>query len=151
MDHATALGCTLGKSVTKRTDVLVAFDPASSSGKAAKARSYGVPILSTRQFAAARRGDVLEAQGSALDAMKVVTCPDCHVTWTVSARSGTRATRRCNDCASIISATPAAQDPALLARPAQPVDEVLTCESCGRTWGRERTRGRKPARCPDCR
>jgi DNA polymerase-3 subunit epsilon len=146
--HATALGCSLGKGVTKRTDILVAFDPASSSGKAAKARNYGIPILSTSQFAAARVGDAIEAKRSALDAMKVVTCPDCHVTWTVSARSAARTTRRCEECSSIVGAMLADQD----ATPSTaPVDEVLVCEGCGRSWSRERTRGRKPARCPACR
>ncbi|MHB8398004.1 MAG: HIRAN domain-containing protein [Candidatus Limnocylindrales bacterium] len=38
--------------------------------------------------------------------------------------------------------------------PSHPVTgetEVLTCQSCGRTFERVRTRGRKPTRCPDCR
>lgn len=50
-----------GGNVTENTDLLVAYDTASSSGKAGKARSYGVPIISTTQFAAARAGDRLEA------------------------------------------------------------------------------------------
>lgn len=29
--------------------------------------------------------------------------------------------------------------------------ETLTCESCNKTWERERVRGRKPKQCPDCR
>lgn len=136
MAHATALGCSLGEGVTKRTDIVVAFDAASSSGKAAKARSYGIPILSTSQFAAARVGDAIEAKGSVLDAMKVVTCPDCHVTWTVSARSGARSSRRCAECSSIAGATPADQAaPPSIAL----VDEVLFSEGCGRSWSRERT------------
>jgi phage FluMu protein Com len=28
--------------------------------------------------------------------------------------------------------------------------ETLTCASCGRTFERSRTRGRKPLKCPDC-
>lgn len=29
--------------------------------------------------------------------------------------------------------------------------ETLTCESCNKTWERERVRGRKPKQCPDCK
>lgn len=103
--QAQAYGLTVGKNVTKRTDMLVAFDAESASGKAAKARSYGVPILSTAQFAAARPGDLLEAHGSTVEAMKVVTCPDCHATWTVPVRSGVRTSQRCDECTSIPPST----------------------------------------------
>ena len=38
-------------SVTKTTcDLLVAADPASTSGKAQKARQYGIPVISVRDF-----------------------------------------------------------------------------------------------------
>jgi DNA polymerase-3 subunit epsilon len=41
-------------SVTKKTcDLLVAADPESGSGKAQKARQYGVAIMSVEQFLAA--------------------------------------------------------------------------------------------------
>lgn len=29
--------------------------------------------------------------------------------------------------------------------------EVLTCQACGGSFERERVRGQKPRRCPDCR
>lgn len=133
-----------GGNVTENTDLLVAYDTASSSGKAGKARSYGVPIISTTQFAAARAGDRLEAEGAALEAMKVVTCTDCHTTWTVSARSGAQANRRCDDCSPV--ATRATQTPMQTI----PAAEELRCSACGRTWVRQRVRGRKPRLCPEC-
>lgn len=47
---AREAGATPVRSVTKRTDVLVAADPESMSGKAAKARHYKLPILSVPEF-----------------------------------------------------------------------------------------------------
>lgn len=28
--------------------------------------------------------------------------------------------------------------------------EILKCDSCGKNWNRQKTRGRKPKLCPDC-
>ena len=47
---ARSLGYVPG-SVTKKTKLVVAADPNSQSGKAAKARSYGVPIITEEAFA----------------------------------------------------------------------------------------------------
>lgn len=96
--YALQLGLNVLANVTKKSDLLVAFDTASSSGKASKARAYGVPVVSTALFAVTALGDVLEGEGSAVEAKKVVTCPDCHTTWTVSAKSGAQRSRRCADC-----------------------------------------------------
>ncbi len=105
VDKARDHGLAVAKSVTKRTGLLIAFDPDSASGKADKAHSYGVPIISTAQFAAARPGDTLEAHGSSVEAMKAITCPNCHVTWTVPARSRAQTSRPCNACASLTATT----------------------------------------------
>lgn len=48
--RATAVGLALG-GVTKRTRLLVAADPDSLSGKAGKARQYGIPIVTENAFA----------------------------------------------------------------------------------------------------
>jgi len=96
--RAEGLGLVVGKGVTKATDLVVAYDTESNSGKAAKARSYGVPLVSTAAFATVTIGDALEAEGSSVEARKVITCPDCHATWTASARSGERTMKRCSDC-----------------------------------------------------
>lgn len=146
--RAKTLGMTVGGNVTKKSDLLVAYDTSSTSGKAGKARSYDVPIISTAQFASAGAGDRLEAQGSTMAAIKVITCSECHVTWTVPARSRAQSGRRCDDCASV-RRTPTTPRP----RPSwldESVAEELVCSGCGQAWARERTRGRKPHRCPDC-
>lgn len=145
--HANDLGMSVGGNVTKATDLLVAYDTSSTSGKAGKARSYNVPIISTAQFATAQTGERLDAEGSAVEARKVITCPDCHATWTVPARSGAQSSRRCDDC-STVERPPAT--PRLPRPPSPTAIEDLTCSVCGRSWVRERVRGRKPHRCPDC-
>lgn len=146
--RAAELGLTVGGNVTKKTNLLVAGDVSSSSGKALKAHSYSVPIISAAQFATAELGDEIDAETTAIEAKKVVRCPDCHTTWTVSARSGAQNTRRCNACAGV--------RPDRSTRPAptkaveSPATETLNCLDCGRAWTRDRVRGRKPHRCPDC-
>ena len=158
IDQAQDYGLTVGQNVTKRTDLLIAADPESASGKASKARSYGVPIISTAQFAAARPGHRLEGHGSTVEAMKVITCPDCHATWTVSARSRAQTSLRCDDCAPITKRAnrtqtgpaPKTRPQGAEPKPTEPVMEDLVCDACGRTWRRERKRGRKPSRCHDC-
>jgi DNA polymerase-3 subunit epsilon len=148
--HAERLGMTVGQNVTKSTDLLVAYETASSSGKAGKARSYGVPIVDTAQFATAQAGDPLDAQGAAVESKKVVTCPDCRATWTVSARSGARSSRRCEQCSSVTAGSATPVPDAHLNAPAQSNVEVLVCGQCGCTWSRERVRGRKPRLCREC-
>jgi DNA polymerase-3 subunit epsilon len=137
---AEAMGLIVGKGVTKKTDLLVAVEPDSNSGKAAKARSYDIPIISNAQFHAASVGDTIEGHGSTVAAKKVITCPDCHATWTVAAASGAKSSQRCVDC---VGAAMRAPDHST-------AEEELICGACGRTWTRPRTRGRKPTNCPDC-
>jgi DNA polymerase-3 subunit epsilon len=52
---ASALGLLPG-SLTKKTTILVAADPNSMSGKAAKARAYGIPIVNESGFASLIEG-----------------------------------------------------------------------------------------------
>jgi DNA polymerase III subunit epsilon len=47
---AEKFGLVAQRSVTKKLDFLVAADPLSLSGKACKARTYGIPILSEKEF-----------------------------------------------------------------------------------------------------
>lgn len=148
--HAAALGLAVQESVTKHTDLLVAYDPASASGKAAKARSYGVPIVSTEQFSAAGPGARLEAHTSAVEARKVVVCPDCHATWTVPARAGGRTSRRCDACSGVADMKMARITASGATRADGGTVEELVCAACSRRWTRQRVRGRKPTRCPDC-
>ena len=147
--HAAALGLTPATNVTKTTDLLVAADPASTSGKAAKARNYGLPIVSSTAFFAATAGVQLEAAGASVEARKVITCPDCHTTWTVSAGSSAQKSKRCDQCASA-AATPRGTRQSASAERQAPAFEELTCTTCGQTWTRQRIRGRKPLHCPEC-
>lgn len=143
--HARHLGMEVLAGVTKATELLVAADPESNSGKAGKARRYGIPVLDAAAFARARPGEVLEASGSSVEQLKVVTCPDCLATWTVPAASGAQRSRRCDDCGPVRATPPRRSSPA-----AVPAVEVLACEACGQSWERRRVRGRKPTRCPAC-
>jgi DNA polymerase-3 subunit epsilon len=49
-DLVQQTGLTCG-GITKKTKVVVAADPDSQSGKAAKARSYGIPVITEAAFA----------------------------------------------------------------------------------------------------
>jgi DNA polymerase-3 subunit epsilon len=49
-DRGRAAGLQVGKGVTKKTRLLVAADPDSLSGKARKARGYGIPIVTEAAF-----------------------------------------------------------------------------------------------------
>ena len=145
-DRPRAVGASHARLSLPLTDLLVAYETSTASGKATKARSYSVPIVTTGTFASARLGDHLEAETSAVEAKKVVTCPDCHATWTVSGKSGGQSSRRCPDCATTSSPTKVPEAVSL----ADATAETLECSACGRAWNRERVRGRKPHRCPDC-
>lgn len=60
---ARAIGLEPVRSVTKKgCDVLAAADPASLSGKAAKARGYGIPIVGVADLLAASLDDTIAAQ-----------------------------------------------------------------------------------------
>lgn len=153
--RARQLGLEPVRNVTKSTDVVFAVDAASQSGKAAKARRYGVPVVEVGQFLTSVVGDVLAGSMSG-EARKVVMCPDCHVTWTVPAKSGTHTSKRCLEC---VQVTPPAPAPPVRLPPstepaggtwAPPVVEWLTCRRCTTVWARQVVRGRKPHHCPQC-
>lgn len=104
--HAGSLGLEVQSGVTKKTDLLVAADPESNSGKAAKARRYGIPVIGAERFASMRAGDTLEGAGKTVAELKVITCPDCFTTWTVPAASSEQRSKRCTDCATISRSRP---------------------------------------------
>lgn len=133
-DNATKSGC----------DLLVASDPASQSGKAAKARKFGIPIVSVEDFLAAREEGSSMAATSLASAGTALVCVRCGASW-LSARGST--TPICAECR-----TETPSRPGFPTRPgAEEQIETLTCEICGSTWDRPRTRGRKPLRCATCR
>jgi hypothetical protein len=139
--------------VSKATNLVFAADPLSRSGKAAKARKYGIPVMSIDAFLDAEIGDALEVSGS-VESLKVVTCPECHVTWTVPATSSAQTRRRCNDCAPLPNApvvksrTP--NDAGATSVWSAPAIEWLNCRSCTSVWSRQISKGRKPHFCPTC-
>ncbi|WBB52466.1 exonuclease domain-containing protein [Verrucosispora sp. WMMD573] len=61
-EEATAAGLRVGDRVTKKTRLLVAADPDSMSGKAEKARQYGIPIVHPTAYKQMLAG--LEAPGA---------------------------------------------------------------------------------------
>ena len=164
--HAQQLGLRPVASVTKTgCDLLVAADSASASGKAAKARRYGIPIVSAADFLAATAGQSLAGVATAVGIADTLTCASCGRAWT-RPRSAARKPTTCAGCASFEGSDPAepvvhasqAQKP-LGQRPrgsdhlssAPDVTESLLCLTCGVTFERPRTRGRKPKACPSCR
>lgn len=164
--HAQQLGLRPVASVTKSgCDLLVAADSASSSGKAAKARRYGIPIVSATDFLAATPGQSLAGVATAVGIADTLTCASCGRAWT-RPRSATRKPTTCPDCPSLkgaghaepgAQASPAPRPPAERTGSSDPlsseaaVTESLLCLTCGATFERPRTRGRKPKACPSCR
>ena len=145
---ARDLGLEARGGVSKSTDLVCAADVNSRSGKAAKARKYGIPVITVDEFLTAKIGDVLSASGS-VESLKVITCPDCHATSTVPATSRAQSTKRCSECAPLPSSgiEPTGK---VHSTWAAPVVEWLTCRRCTAAWSRQVSRGRKPHFCPTC-
>jgi inhibitor of KinA sporulation pathway (predicted exonuclease)/ribosomal protein S27E len=128
-------------------DVLVAADPASRSGKASKAHKFAVPIVSVSDFLSIQGpGASVPATTFARSAVALV-CTRCGDSW-LATRSSSKP--MCATCKGEAEPTPR-PTPAATTEPPSRTIETLICESCGRTWQRERSRGRKPHRCPSCR
>lgn len=153
--YAVSLGLSVASGVSKGTSFVCAADPATTSGKATKARRYGIPVITVDEFMHAQVGDVLASSGAGQVGLKVVTCRDCLATWTVPATVNASASRRCDPCAEIAKVSTASRP----ARPtvraavdpwAPPTVEWLSCRRCTTTWARQVTRGRKPHLCPTC-
>lgn len=140
--------------VSKSTDLVIAADDRSLSAKAEKARRYGIPLMTIESFVEAEIGDRVEVSTSSLG-LKVVMCPDCHVTWTVPATSATPARRRCAECV-ILNREPGLRSARSIQTQtsatawAPPVVEWLTCRGCATVWSRQTAKGRKPHYCPSC-
>jgi DNA polymerase-3 subunit epsilon len=152
-EFAAEAGLVVQHGVSKSTQLVAAADTQSGSGKAQKARSYGIPIVSVDDLLHAGWKGAVPTIGAQV-ALKVITCPVCLATWTVPATQAGATSKKCSDCSSVATqpAAPRLHKP----RPAPgnpwaaPVVEWLTCARCGRGWHRQVTRGRKPRECPDC-
>lgn len=143
---ATARGLVPKRSVTKGCGLLVAADPTTQSGKADKARKFGVPIGSLDSFLRSlETGQPLDVTRLASAGVPLV-CVDCGSSWLAARRSGQPL---CTNCKST-STTSATRTQKPKSGTAAPTIETLTCVDCGNTWERERVRGRKPLRCTAC-
>lgn len=165
-DFAIRLGLVVQPGVNKATQLVAAADPASNSGKAGKARAYGIPIVAANDLVVARRGDTVVGHGAGQAGLKVVTCPDCLSTSTVSATSSQGTKKRCKECATVAArrapglassqttartpVTPVTLEATSPGPWAPPTVQWLVCKSCGGSWHREALRGRKPVLCPTC-
>ena len=164
-DRARRLGLQVERNVTKSTDLLLAADPASGSGKAEKARRYGIPIARADHIMSAAAGEPIPARVPQIERLVAFSCQHCRQTWTMPARSAHRR-KLCEACRGTTSsvadrptqpAVPMQARPETSGRPERAAStptsastETLTCESCGASWQREVKRGRKPRRCADC-
>ena len=93
---ARALGLTPTKTVTaKACDLLVASDPSSRSGKAGKARQYGVPIASVADFLATTGPGATISVSRLACAGTALVCVECGGSW-LSARASSKPI--CADC-----------------------------------------------------
>lgn len=98
-DHARLLGLVVEDSFTKsRCGLLVAADPASQSGKAGKARSWGIPIISAADFLAATPGGSVKSRVVAVGRRQAVECGRCGRTFTREVARGRKLTV-CDECA----------------------------------------------------
>ncbi|WP_420638820.1 exonuclease domain-containing protein [Candidatus Poriferisocius sp.] len=95
--HAVSFGLEVQKNVTKQTSLVAALEPETNSGKAKKARKYGIPIAAIDDFLTAAPGKEIPAR-TVEGARKSIECPVCLKTWTVDARSSQRQSKPCTDC-----------------------------------------------------
>ena len=175
--QARRLGLEPIDSVTKsRCHLLVAADVASRSGKAAKARRFGIPIVDALDFLAGRPGGQVPVVVTDVRQRETLVCEQCERAWSRPTTRGKKP-ELCPVCAngaepssdlpsnwrSAPAATTAHRDST--PTPAAPtagsglviaVDddagvETLLCAACEVHWERKRVRGRKPHTCPDCR
>lgn len=158
-EHARRIGLTTVDSVTKSgCQLLVAADPASMSGKAAKARKFGIPVVSAESFLSANRSQTLEGRAVVVGSVETLVCSTCGRAWT-QPRARRPKSSLCPACEARFplagSVAPAfsagsASRPTDARTPVMGVIEVLRCSDCDRDFERARTRGRKPLRCPTC-
>lgn len=150
--HAHAIGLETVGSVTKTTELLVAADTASQSGKATKAQELAIPIVDALDFLSAVPADVLAAEVTRTRSRSVQMCAACGAAIVLEPGQARRAGRRCEACSGGELLKPERPRSSRTASgpTAVEAEEELVCGSCGRAWTRPRQRGRKPQRCSDC-
>lgn len=148
--HASAIGLEPVGSVTKTTELLVAADTASQSGKATKAQELGVPIVDVFDFLAAALDDRVPAEVTRTRARAVQMCATCGAAIVLEPGQARRAGRSCETCGRAAIHERVQPAPNRLSAVPAVVEEQLVCSTCNFVWTRPRQRGRKPHRCPDC-
>jgi DNA polymerase III epsilon subunit-like protein len=134
----------VGNVTAKGCDLLVAADPASRSGKAGKARKFGIPIASVPDFLATAGPGAQLSVSKLMSTGVALVCSACGSSW-VAQRASSKPL-----CASCRQSKPAATRGRASQRSPSSTVEHLTCTRCSTTWERTRTRGRKPSLCPTC-
>ena len=148
---AVDLGLVPQTGVSRTTSIVAAVDAQTNSGKAGKARRYGIPVITVADLLAGQEGVTLAGRGVRAASLKVITCPDCLATWTVPATSGSQARRRCEPCSALTMPFLRHSKPkAVRGMWDPPAIEWLTCQTCHQTWHREVVKGRKPHLCATC-
>jgi hypothetical protein len=154
---ATDAGFVAVNSVTASAcDLLVAADPGSRSGKAAKARKFGIPIASVEDFLESLDTKLVPVSRLSSTGVALV-CSRCGGSWLATRRSSRPVCFECREADRDASgrkpdstSIPAMTPPSAIAS-AEEMLESLVCVDCGATWQRPRVRGRKPQRCTSCR
>lgn len=160
-DLAKTHGFVVVDSITKAgPDLLVAGDGDSRSGKARKARQYGVPICEFNNFLrAVETGEPVTVACIASTGIAQV-CVECGASW-IAPRRATRPV--CGECSGSALLGVRERSAQRRPRPTSPRPkamassttvgelETLICFDCGARWQRPRSRGRRPGQCPDCR
>ncbi|MGI8434609.1 MAG: exonuclease domain-containing protein [Nocardioidaceae bacterium] len=101
---ALARGLVPTKNVSaKACDLLVASDPSSRSGKAGKARKYGIPVASVANFIATSGPGATLAVSRLESAATGLVCVECGTSWLASRSSSMPV---CPDCRDAKNGTP---------------------------------------------
>lgn len=144
---ALAVGLEPVPSVTKATQLLVAADPATQSGKAAKAHRYGIPVVAASDLYRSQPGAEIPAVITRIQEPKTHICPKCGLAIVIPPGTNRPAIRACASCRQTDS-RPTSTSPRTTK--SEGTVEELTCTRCDGTWTRPVVRGRKPKRCPAC-
>lgn len=157
---ATEIGLVPVSNVTASAcQLLVAADPDSRSGRAAKARKFGIPIAGVDDYLAALQTRTLPV--SKLSSIGVaLVCTKCGDSWLATQRSSNPICPSCKQTDRAPRRPPALDSLRASAMSSTPSPSAFrsdagmgtfVCVICGTTWERPRVRGRKPQRCESCR
>jgi hypothetical protein len=105
--------------------LLVAADPDSRSGKAAKARRFQIPVVGADAFLAAGPGATPQATATAVERRETLQCPSCLQHWTRPV-SRSKKLELCQDCTETATrSAPTKPGPTSSASPPAPVPAVV--------------------------